>query len=468
MLNASQVLPSGYSDTDPNGPVANYASCRLFGQPAKFFIFGNPYRRPVRPQDIETIDFSRRLSREDYPSAAALTGQRLLTNIYESDLLFLPSGDFRRVERDFQEFYSDKVKLAGEQVRPLLERQLFSFLEEEIDVSGRWTEAAMRAYFQQRLESITSGESSPLCETIEGAKDPQAAADVFLTQLASDFLSEASAMARNVLGSFGPAQSELFKVLIDEYGYGVHDTKHSTLFEETLKSRNLAFEPHAYWQFYLGTSLSLVTYFHYVSRNHSLYFRYLGALLFTEATLPWANRLQSEMLQRVFGKTVDTRYFDEHVHIDVHHARMALDKIIVPTVEQCGERVIPEIVRGFEEFALLQELADSDLMAQIEWSDTREHYVERARALQSEGAAQSAGALFRESEGELSVPHVHNEDELFLVEEGALDFATGPGTPRRLHAGEGILIPRGRHHGTRVVSEHCTYRAVPLRGESGC
>lgn len=469
MLNTSEILSSRLPDPASNDLIGRYAACRLFGQPADFLIRGNPYRRPVRPQDIGAVDFSRPLTRDDFASTAALTGQRLLTNIYESELLFLPNGEFRRVERDFQEFYGDPLRSAGERVRPLLERQLFAFLEEEIDVSGRWTEATMRGYFQRRLAGVTSAESSAVCEAIEAARDPRAAAELFLTQLASDFLSEASAMARNVLGNFGAVQSELFKVLIDEYGYGVHETKHSTLFEETLKSCGLESEPHAYWQYYLGSSLSLVTYFHHVSRNHALFFRYLGALLYTEATLPWANRLQSQMLRRVFEGAADTRYFDEHVHIDVHHARMALEKIIVPTVQRCGERVIAEIVRGFEEFALLQELADTDLIAQIEWSDGREHYVELAAALWAKGAdGRRSGALFRETEGELSVPHVHDEDELFLVDEGELDFVTGPGAPRRLQAGEGIVIPQGRHHGSRIVSERCSYRAVPLPGAAAC
>lgn len=466
MLNTSDLLPPRLADAVSMDLLLRYAGCRLFGQPSDFLIRGNPYRRPVRPQDIQGIDFSRPLTRRDFASTAALTGQRLLTNVYESELLFLPADDFRRVERDFRAFYDDELKLAGELIRPQLERQLFGFLEQEIDVTGRWSEATMRAYLQRRLGDITSAESSALCDAVETARDPRAAAEFFLVQLASDFLSEASAMARNVLGNFGPVQSELFKVLIDEYGYGVHETKHSTLFEETLKSRGLAAEPHAYWQFYLGSSLALVTYFHYVSRNHARFFRYLGALLFTEATLPWANGLQSAMLRRVFEGAIDTRYFDEHVHIDVHHARMALEKIIVPVVQRCGERVIPEILRGFEEFALLQELADADLIAQIQWSDDRERFVELAGALRAKSG--SGGAAFREPRGELSVPHVHDEDELFLVDEGALDFVTGPGEPRRLQAGDGIVIPRGRHHGSRVLSEHCSYRALPLRGAARC
>ncbi|MCH8958661.1 MAG: iron-containing redox enzyme family protein [Proteobacteria bacterium] len=151
-------------------------------------------------------------------------------------------------------------------------------------------------------------------------------------------------MARNVLGNFGLAQSELFKVLIDEYGYGVHEAKHSTLFGETLRSRGLSSDVHAYWQFYLASSLALTNYFHFVTRNHEHFFRYLGALYYTEASLAPATRKQSETLRAVHGDRVDTRYFDEHAHIDEDHARMVIDQIITPNTSTPMTTQIQKIV----------------------------------------------------------------------------------------------------------------------------
>ena len=61
--------------------------------------------------------------------------------------------------------------------------------------------------------------------------------------------------------------------------------------------------------------------------------------------------------------------------------RMVIDNIIAPIIEQCGAEVIPEIVRGFEEFRHLQDLADEDLIAQIEWSDQRASFSARAQGV---------------------------------------------------------------------------------------
>ncbi|WP_437984364.1 iron-containing redox enzyme family protein [Sorangium sp. So ce117] len=447
-----------------------YACAPLFGQPSGFRIDGNPYRRPVRPQDVDQLDLSRTLTQDGLSSQGALLAQRLLMNVYEQELLFLPEGGFSRVASDFQAFYSDEHKVAGERVRHLLERHLFGFLDEEIDVSGRWNEGAMCAYLSTRITAITSAEESAVTTAIERARDARPAADLFLVQAASDFLSEASAMARNVMGNYGAPLSELFKVLVDEYGYGVHQEKHSSLFEATLDSRGLSRDVHAYWQYYLPSSISLVNYFHMVSRGHAHFFRYLGALLYTEATLAWANGLQSRTLRRLFPEAIDTRYFDEHVHIDVHHGRMALEKIILPVVRRCGEQIIPQIVRGFEEFALLQDLADADIIAQIEFSDRAEEHRARACALLADPdrAVDRALQRFDEPRGTLSVPHVHDEDELFFVDDGGLDFVTSPGQRLHLGAGQGILIPRGRLHGSLVTSERCRYSTLTLERGAPC
>jgi mannose-6-phosphate isomerase-like protein (cupin superfamily) len=202
-----------------------------------------------------------------------------------------------------------------------------------------------------------------------------------------------------------------------------------------------------------------------------LFFRYIGALYYTEASLVYATRHQSKMLHGVWGDDVDTRYFDEHTHIDKHHGRMVIDNIIKPVVEQCGESVIPEIVRGFEEFRLLQEMADEDLIAQIAWSDQREASKAQAQQLLADDdatARKRPWKAFHEVEDEISITHVHEADELFVVDEGELDFVTGHEQTLRLGPGEGIIIPRHRLHGSIVTSQECAYRVSPIEAGEPC
>lgn len=445
--------------------VKKFAFNSVFAQPDSFFNENNPFRRPLRPQDTPHIDLSVPLKAGEISTNGALFGHRMLATIYETDLLFLPEKIGRQARLGFEAFYDDDFKVLGERLRPVLERHLFGFLDDEIDVGGAWTMPAFRAFAEDALARANHGQSAVVAAILK-ARSPASAAEEFLVQLASDFVTEASAMARNVLGNYGPAQSGLFKILIDEYGYGVHSEKHSSLFEVTLASRELDDRPHAYWQFYLPSSLALVNYFHLVSRNHRHIGRYAGALLFTEATLSEANRQQSQMLRQIFGDAVDTRYFDEHVHIDAHHGTMALEKVIAPLVERFGDSLLPDIVRGFEEFRLLQQLADRDLIEQLRFAD-RLFKAPMAGDLCSAdpGIWDHPGVLhFAEVRDEISVLHIHDADELFEVTEGEVEFTVGPRHTVRLAAGNAVVIPAGRLHGTKVVSDGCRYRVRNVAG----
>lgn len=423
-------------------------------------ITGNPYRRPLRVRDICVQDFTRRLSRADINSNSALSANRILLNIYESDFLFLPPAGAASCWRDFARFYDPTCKVLGEIIRPVLEEHLFGFLESEVRYSGAWTPAALKDYLHAWPETCRAAPDA-LGEAVLGARNREEAARFFLIQLAADYLTEASVMGRNVLGSYGPELSELFKVLIDEYGNGVHEAKHSTLYEDTLRSVGLSSTVHAYWQFYLPASLLTNNYFHSLSKDHRRFFRYLGGLYNTEVSLISATRAQSNMLKAVFGEGgVDTRYFDEHAHIDRFHGQMVLERLILPALERFGDAIVPEILLGFEHVRLLQEIADRAIAAQIRFFDSVQANRPAAARLYhrvQNGELKLDLETFVEPLGERSTTHIHDDHRLLAIEEGEMDFWPRQGDPLRLVPGDVLFIPRHRLHGSVVTSARCVY-----------
>jgi hypothetical protein len=446
--------------------LARYVRSPLFGHLDEWVIDDNPFRRPIRPQDVDLFDFTTKLAQPQVLTGSGLMASRMLLNIYETDLLFLPQGPLEPKYDDFQRFYAPEVRALGEMIRPVLERHTFGFLDDEVDVSGKWTVDSVQAYLQSIPELSGDPPENRALKAIRESRDPEQAAWMYLIQFASDFLSEASAMARVVTGNYGEQQSELFKVLIDEYGYGVHDTKHSTLFEQLLASLGLANTAHSYWQFYMPSSLLLTNYWHYICKNHEHFFRYLGALYYTEASLVGVSRQAAELFRDLFGDTADVRYFTEHVHIDVHHGRMALEKLLLPALERFGaDRVAPEMVRGVEEFRLLCEIADGDFEAQVAWIDQAAEYRELAATVYDSVNRQPASYPFQrfvEGQDELSVTHVHDVDELCHVTDGSVRFVSGPNTGVVLNKGDNMLIPSCRLHGSIVESGSCTYDIYPI------
>jgi hypothetical protein len=457
---SAAILGTSWPPLEIKPLIDLYTARPLFGDAQEWIIRDNPYRRPVDSKTIQQLDFSSSLSKAESLGSSALAAHRMLLNIYETDLIFLPANDFKTKQNDFSSYYSNDNKVLGELIRPTLEAHVFSFLDDEIKVAGNWSVEALKSYLQSILEKHEQSQLE-ICSRVLASADPPRAARALLVQLAGDFLSEASASSRNILGKYGSIQSELFKIVIDDYGYGVHPAKHSTLFENTLATCGLISDVHAYWQFYLTSSLAINNYYHYVSRDHSKYFRAIGAIAIAEAMFSHTCREISRMLRAVFGKAVDTYYFDEHFHIDAHHGRMAVEYVLVPAIELHGDSVIPEIVRGMEELQLLTALADDDFIAQLAFADSVDDLKVRAQQI-VDGQLQNEGTDHVESRNGSLVTRVFNQERLYAVESGLLDLMIGHDHSVRLESGEAIIVPRQRLHGTAIVSEECRYQLYDL------
>jgi quercetin dioxygenase-like cupin family protein len=450
--------------------IRRYADNPLFDNTAEWLIRDNPYRRPVDRERVAQSDFNLALSRAETGAASALAAQRMLLNIYETDLIFLPEKNFAAKRADFAAFYGNENKLLGELIRPTLETHVFGFLTDEINVTGHWSSEALSSYLRSLIEAHEQAELD-ICTAVLASADPPRAARSLMIQVAGDFLSEASASARNVLGKYGAIQSELFKIVIDDYGYGVHRAKHSTLFEDTLATCGLLTDAHAYWQFYLGSSLAINNYYHYVSRDHSKFFRAIGAVAVAESMFAHSCRKISEMLRAVFGKEVDTYYFDEHYHIDAHHGRMALERVVAPAVAQHGEGVIPDIVRGMEELQLITALGDADFTAQIAFADATETFKTLGREIHRrllDQELQKREQTCVEKRGQSLITRVGDEDSLCVVEAGTLELVIGYDQSVKLESGEAMVIPRGRLHGTATADAECVYHLYELEDYQSC
>ena len=353
-----------------NRCVQAYADDPLFKEMDRPWVEDNPFLRPLLNCDFFGFDTTNPLSLDQLASNASLIANRILLSVYERDFVFLPRHELDEKWENFQSYYSDELRLLGEIIRPQLERYLFSSVSKEVNISGPWTIEAFEAYFEDYREGFKAEGNQELMTAITSARNPAAAALTYLIQLAGDFLVESSAMARNTVGNYGALQSEMFKVVIDECGYGVHPVKHSTLFERVLQSRGLDPVPHTYWQFYLPTSFYLNNYYNYICRNHRHLFRYFGGILQVETAFRVACKQMTDMMKAVFGKQAETDYFTEHVHIDTHHSRMVLENVIIPAVKTYGNSILSEIVRGFEEAQIVGGVFTNGLKKQIEWADS--------------------------------------------------------------------------------------------------
>ena len=441
-----------------NRCVQTYAGSPVFKEMDRPWVEDNPFLRPLLNCDFPGFDTTNPLSSDQLASNASLIANRILMSIYERDFVFLPRHELDEKWENFQSYYSDDLRLLGEIIRPQLERYVFSSVSEEVSISGPWTIEAFEAYFDDFRQDFKAEGNQEVMTVITSARNPAAAAMTYLIQLAGDFLVESSAMARNTVGNYGQLQSELFKVVIDECGYGVHPVKHSTLFERVLLSRGLDPVPHTYWQFYLPTSFYLNNYYNYICRNHRHLFRYFGAILEVETAFRITCKQMTDMMTKVFGQEAETDYFTEHVHIDQHHSRMVLENLIVPAVKTYGNSILADIVRGFEEAQIVGTIFSNGLKKQIKWADSF--------FITPESDSPSEQTPLRVVQfGELEKnrcwdgTRVSDVDTVYSVRSGEFDLVAGYSVVATFGAGQQFRVPAGVLFAC-CPSPDCTYEVT--------
>lgn len=422
----------------------------------------NVWMRSLRPQAFKYTEFEK-IHSGNIINYSALTINSTLTALYEQDFLYLPEKSIDIV-KDLKAVYNPEIRAKKAKLLPLLEDKALSFLDDMIHVDGNWSKESFVEYINEKIKDSTTGIPKSF-DIINNSDCKELLAQMLLIQHAVDFLPESSHMARFTKGDYGETQSALFRVMVDEYGYGKHEVKHSTLFKETLRSVGLKTNSHAYWMFYLNSSLLNNNYFHAITTAPERFFEYIGAITYAENTFGPYCKETAKLLKACFGKSVDTRYYKEHAHIDGYHGTMTLNEIIIPLIDQFGTKIIPELVKGIETSGALQKIMEDDFYAQVKWMNNRPKFVQLAKDIKETVLADIDNipvALLDEPQGELSVAHVHDGDEFCIVDSGLLRFCHGYDCFTDLGPGDCVVILKNRMHGALVLSDSCQYRILSI------
>jgi hypothetical protein len=287
--------------------------------------------------------------------ADAMTGDRAglrhvrhltLMRAYQARYVLLPStapgGSI--VER-LQRHYDPAAMADLERLRHGLEDELVAPRAHAARAAARGRD--WRAYAETLKADVRAQAENPFVAHLRQSPCRQAHYRQFLLQSSADLLAEASASALGVVGEFGAPQSALFRILIDEFGYGAHGKKHSVLYRAVMRDFGLPDEYNACWPLFDTAALKLHNAIHYLFQNPANFFLQIGFLLFAETAYQRSTQDHFRYL-REFHPDADARYFGEHAHIDLHHTAMVIDEVAAPLVAQYGAEVGAEIVAGAE------------------------------------------------------------------------------------------------------------------------
>ena len=339
---------------------------------------------PVYDTRVDTED----LALADDPALEHHVRHQILLRAYQSRYMLLPSEPVSGSIIDALNQHYDPPAIGKlDAVRPALETELIGPSLENASRAARGVDYSV--YVPALVSELRNATADPFLKYLSQSPFSSEHYKNFLIQSSADLLAEASASAFGIVGEFGAPQSALFRVLIDEFGYGVHDKKHSVLYRETLRGFGLCQEYNAYWPLFDTVTLSLHNTIHYLFQNPRNFFLQVGFLLFAETSYQ-RSTTQHHRYLRQFHPQIDARYFGEHAHIDLHHTAMILDEVAAPLIAKFGVEVGGEIIKGAELTRSIFAASGAQMLAVSQAFDLA---VERGKA--SYGLPPHGGAIGR-------------------------------------------------------------------------
>ncbi|MEU6172578.1 hypothetical protein ABZ832_11670 [Streptantibioticus parmotrematis] len=447
---------AGLDHQDANSIVKAFAANTAFraAEWEELTTEENPFRRPVRPDDLAWLDYSKPMPTAKALKLSALLGHRMLRNVYDSGLLYLPPTAGDAAANDGAAFYSDRNRILSALAQPILEQHLFTLLDGERKPLGSADPEALkrevREYHRQRQAETGKAFAAAL-----STKDRKASATFVMLQLSAYLPAAKAAAGRAALGEYDVTHPGGRTYLLDEYRTwaGLHDSYRSLLDGAGLKPTAAA-----YWQLYLGTSLARGNHLHWLSHNREKYPEFLGALVHHKIDEAATAARYAEVFEDGLG--LRSGLFD-HFGIDSEdHLDVLVDRLLAPLHRTFGAEVVERFHNGFADARWFASLWDDDLAQQLAWADdipAHQDKAERINTYIQDNDITVDLDTFVESNEETSTTHVHNEHRLVMVERGQMHFWNNVTHKIDLAEGDKVLIPVSRLHGSTVLSGECTY-----------
>lgn len=160
-----------------------------------------------------------------------------------------------------------------------------------------------------------------------------------LLEIASlNALAEASQLSRAVGGASSPAQSMMFRILMEEYGAGRLEKKHSTYYARMLEAQGMSTEPEEYFLCVPWEVLSAINHAFYLAENKRFYLRFCGAFTYTELSTPVNFAGYARAAARLGFSDGRADYWALHVREDARHGPWMLEQVALPLLAQFPER----------------------------------------------------------------------------------------------------------------------------------
>jgi hypothetical protein len=208
-----------------------------------------------------------------------------------------------------------------------------------------------------------------------------------LLKIASlDGLVEASQLSRTLGGVSNEIHAMMTRLLVEEYGGGRLNRKHSSFFTQMLAELDISARPEAHFEVVPWEVLATINHSFLVSERKRFYLRYVGGLLYTEISVPAAfnsYRLAAERL----GMSEQARgYWDLHIKEDERHGRWMLNDVALPLAGLYPVNAA-ELILGYDQQKFMSDRAGKATAEKVKQADYAEQIGSNEREASFEVAA---------------------------------------------------------------------------------
>lgn len=414
----------------------------------------DPWRRPVRPDDLAWLDYSKPMPAEKALKLSALLGHRMLRNVYDAGQVHLPPKLDDVNAASARDFHATKNRVLGELARPVLERHLFTHLDrvrpQLSTVDGNAITVLVRETYRQRVEE--PGEAFDVALRTRGRKE---AATFLLLQFSAFRTATQSAIGRTAAGEYDGGHPALRGVLLEDYRTWAESAEQ---YRDLLRAASLVPTTGAYWQLYLGTSLGRGNLLLRYAADPAKVFELAGAFVHEKIDRAATARRYADVFADGLGYTGG--FFTTDAELTEGAAVQLAETLLEPITDRFGAGALAAFHRGFADASYFARLWDTDLATQLDWADRIEEYQEKAEKIDQHLTNENIEVdldTFVETNEETSTTHVHDEHRLVMIETGQMHFWNNVTHKIQLNEGDKLLIPVSRLHGSTVLSGSCTY-----------
>jgi hypothetical protein len=380
------------------------------------------FRRPLRPEDLSFVDFDTPVSDATFDALSSLMAQRILLCINDTEEPVLPPS--ASAEPAWRAFYAAETRKAGSELLEALETHAFGFLE-AMENSGPFDNAVERLFGDSMRYW---GEQRAL---LQDADYEEAGLRFLLIQHVPLYESVA-ATGRRVPSAIGSAFA------------GAAFAANCNSLERRMRGCGLRTGRHSYWQFYLPGSLAAANLLHRLARSPLSLAQYVGA------------RLALEVERAALCGIFCSPGIDVGISAFISDA----DRLRALLLDRFGPTAATDLLAGAGRMQALLIRSRQGLGAQIGWVRDL-GWAQRAARQISERIERDVPDIDRDTFVEpremCSTTHVHDEHRLVVIETGHMRFWGNVGMTHDMGPGDMILVPKGRLHGSTVLSESCTY-----------